>query len=586
MSVGRFLGAVVVAATFASGPASAQMTELVSVPQVDPLGNDTSDSPSVSADGRFVAFTSKANNMVVGDVNTRADVFVRDRNTGTTVRVSVSSAGAAADRDCENPSISADGRFVAFDSTATNLVGADPDSVRDVFLHDRDTDVDGIFDEPGAISTVRASVDESGVARTRASRKPAVSGDGRWVAFEADEPSTKQDIRVFDRLAGTSTILSIDNDGFVGGGKSENPQISSSGRFLVFESDSDSLVPTDDNFAPDVFLVDRDADANGTFDEVLGTLTLRASVNSEEEEADGSSRYPDVSDDGRYVVFASVADNLDAGITNGKRDIFIRDIDDGVTFRISLGQGGVEGSSESTVPWISGDGRCVAFQSAASEFAGEDDNGERDVFVYDRDADFDGVFDDVGGTLLSRVSVGSLGEQANGPSGDVVRPVLSSDGLHAVFNSGAPNLVPDDTNGKRDVFAHGTSCSSDGFLFYPLTPCRLLDTRDEDGPVGGPPIDGRAERTFAAGGICGVPANAKAISVVISVVQPQSAGFFTLYPSTTSLPVASSVNFAAGGVTNNNQFLTLSGDGTGSFKVFNGAAGPADLIVDVTGYFG
>lgn len=565
--------------------AEAQPTELVSRAGDDTLGNNTSDSPAVSADGRFVVFLSKSNDLVPGDTNGRVDVFVRDRANQSTVRVSVSSAGVEADKDSANPAISADGRFVAFGSVAMNLVVADTNGQKDVFLHDRDPDVDGIFDEPGAISTVRASVDDVGAERTRAASQPAVSGDGRWVAFEAAEGSGKQDVRVFDRLSGTSVVLSVDSNGVLGNGKSENPQLSTSGRFLVFESNANNLVVDDDNRTVDIFWVDRDADVDGAFDEPLETITLRASLDSNGEEGDDASRYPDVSDDGTQVVFASTAANLDVGITNNKRDVFVRDMTAGATFRISLGPGGVEGSAESTLPWISGDGRCVLFQSAASNLVPNDANTDRDVFLYDRDSDLDGVLDDPAGTRLERVSVDSSGAESNGHSGDIVRPMLSTDGLYAVFNSAASNLVADDDNGKRDVFLHRTRCSDQGFTFKSIAPCRMLDTRDPDGAVGGPALPARGARTFSAADICGVPANAKAVAALIAVVDPAAGGYLTLYPSGVSRPVASSVNFVPGEVTNNSQFVTLSDDGTAAFRAYNGASGETDIIVDVTGYF-
>lgn len=565
--------------------AHAQPTELVSLTEASEQTNNTSDSPAVSADGRYVAFVSKANNIVAGDTNSRADIFVRDRTLGTTVRVSVSSAGAEADKDSANPTISSDGRFVAFDSVSATLVANDLNGQKDVFLHDRDSDNDGTFDEPGEISTVRASVDETGTERTRAAMLPAISGDGRWVTFEAAEGSGKQDVRIFDRDAGTSQVASTDDNGVVGNGKSENPQISGTGRYVVFESNANNLVADDDNGTIDIFWVDRDADENGTFDEALGTLIARASLTSDEEEADGASKYPDVSDDGMHVTFASVAENLDTGITNNKRDVFVRDMGLGLTFRISLGPGGAEGQAESTLPWISGDGRCIAFQSAASELVSNDTNGRRDVFLYDRDADRNGTFDDLGGVTLTRVSVDSTGAEANNHSGDIVRPALSGDGLSAVFNSASTNLVEDDDNGKRDVFLHTTRCDDDGYLFHPITPCRMVDTRDADGPVGGPTILGNEERAFSAADICGVPSSAKALAAIITVVGPQASGFFTLYPLGTSRPVASSVNFAAGQVMNNNQFISLSTDGSASFNAYNGSPAVADLIVDVTGYF-
>ena len=112
---------------------------------------------AVSADGRYVAFHSRASNLITGDTNDEDDVFVHDHFAGVTVRVSVSSAGVAANSDSRDPSISSTGRFVTFRSLASNLVSSDGNSTWDIFVHDRDADGDGIFDEPGAVLTERVS---------------------------------------------------------------------------------------------------------------------------------------------------------------------------------------------------------------------------------------------------------------------------------------------------------------------------------------------------------------------------------------------------------------------------------------------
>ncbi len=436
---------------------SAQPTVLLSLDSSENAGNDTSDAPSVSEDGRYVAFSSRATNLVPFDTNGRRDIFVRDRISGDTVRVNVSSAGVAADRDCENPSISRDGRFVAFDSTATNLVVGDGNGVRDVFLHDRDVDENGILDEAGSILTVRASVDELGAERTRASSVPSVTGAGEFVAFQGNKSSGQSDILIFDRASGTSIIASVDSAGVVGSGDSENPQLSASGRYLVFDSNSNNLVAGDTNGTVDVFRIDRDSDGNGTFDEVGGILTSRASVDSVGTEGNDPSRYPWITDDGQDVVFASTADNLVAGDSNAKRDVFLHDFGSGATTRLSVSLGGVQGDQESTWPAVSADGRIVVFQTAATNLVASDTNVRRDVLVYDRDTEADGIYDEAGLTALYLASVDSLGVLGNDDSGDAVRPGISANGLVAVFSSAATNLVSPDSNGKRDVFGRFTS---------------------------------------------------------------------------------------------------------------------------------
>lgn len=437
--------------------APAQPTIALSVDVGGDPGNDVSDAPSISEDGRYVAFTSKATDLIALDTNGRRDVFVRDRVAGTTVRVSVSSAGVAADRDCENPSISRDGRWVAFDSTATNLVAADGNGVRDVFLHDRDVDEDGIFDEPGQVSTIRASVDGLGLERTRASSVPSVSAGGEYVAFQGNKSSGQSDILIFDAAAGATFVASVDSAGVVGNGDAENPQISASGRYLVYDSNSDNLVAADGNGKIDAFLHDRDPDEDGVFDEVGEISTIRVSVDSVGAEGNDHSRYPWVSDDGRFVVFASTADDLVGSDTNGKRDVFLRDVAGGSTTLVSQSLAGIQGDLESTYPAISGDGRIVIFQTAATNLVLSDGNSRRDVLVLDRDTEADGIFDEAGFTALYFVSVDTGGSLGNDHSGEAIRPKVSASGLFATFSSVATNLVANDTNGKRDVFGRFTS---------------------------------------------------------------------------------------------------------------------------------
>jgi Tol biopolymer transport system component len=164
-------------------------TVRVSVANDGSQANGISDVPSISADGRFVAFRSRASNLVAGDTNGFADIFVRDTCVGaagctpSTVRVSVASDGSEGNQAGSLLSISADGRFVAFASFASNLVAGDNNAVSDIFVHDRDTDNDGLFDEPGAIATVRVSVGPGGVEGNGQSTDPVISADGHYVVF-------------------------------------------------------------------------------------------------------------------------------------------------------------------------------------------------------------------------------------------------------------------------------------------------------------------------------------------------------------------------------------------------------------------
>src|SRR6266550_2391417 len=157
-----------------SASAGSGATFRVSVSTGGVQGNGRSFAPAISADGRFVAFSSAASSLVAGDTNGVDDVFVRDRQAGTTTRVSLAPGGAEANGGSYSPSISADGRYVAFLSDATNLVAGDTNSVRDVFVFDRQTG-----------TTTRASVSSAGVQADVDSVTPVLSGNGRFVAFDS-----------------------------------------------------------------------------------------------------------------------------------------------------------------------------------------------------------------------------------------------------------------------------------------------------------------------------------------------------------------------------------------------------------------
>ena len=162
---------------------------------------------SLSADGRFVAFESDATNLVAGDSNGFTDVFVHDRQTGATTRISVSSAGVQGDLPSYKPKISDDGRFVSFNSIASNLVAGDTNGTSDSFVHDRQTG-----------TTTRVSVDSAGVQGNRNSLETAISGDGRFVAFNSEatnlvtgDTNAQFDVFVHDRQTSTTTRVSVDS---------------------------------------------------------------------------------------------------------------------------------------------------------------------------------------------------------------------------------------------------------------------------------------------------------------------------------------------------------------------------------------
>ncbi|MBI9050481.1 MAG: sortase [Anaerolineaceae bacterium] len=412
-------------------------TTRVSLDSSNGQANDQSESPTISADGRYVAFASYASNLVAGDTNGRDDIFVHDRTTGATTRVSLDSSGGEAIGGGSNyPTISADGRYVAFTSYASNLVAGDTNGADDIFVHDRTT---------GA--TTRISLDSSGVQANGYSNTPSISWDGRYVAFVstannlvAGDTNGRYDIFVHDRNTGATTRVSVDSSNGQGNGDSSIPTISADGRYVAFVSNANNLVAGDTNGTYDIFVHDRTTGA-----------TTRVSLDSSGGQASGSSGDSSISADGRYVAFHSAASNLVAGDTNGRTDVFVHDRTTGATTRVSLDSSGGQANAQSESPTISADGRYVVFESDASNLGAVDTNGAADIFVHDRNTG-----------VTTRVSLDSSGGQANAQSES---PAISADGRYVVFESDASNLVAGDTNGATDVFVHEPDFSPPTVMF-------------------------------------------------------------------------------------------------------------------------
>jgi tricorn protease-like protein len=406
-----------------AGAIRAQTTERSSVSTGALEGNSVSYDCAISADGRLVAFTSGATDLVAGDTNATWDIFVRDRASGTTERVSVNTAGAEANDRSSGASLSADGRFVAFQSDASNLVAGDTNGWTDVFVHDRQSG-----------TTERVSVATGGTEADNESAAPSLSADGRFVAFHsaasnlvAGDTNATSDIFVRDRMGGTTERVSVSTFGAEGNSVSYHSLVSADGRCVAFISLASNLVAGDTNVIWDVFVHDRQS----------GT-TERVSVSTGGAEGNGMSFFASISADGRFVAFESAASNLVAGDTNATWDVFVRDRASATTERASVDSSGSEANLGAGDTSISGDGRYVAFDSGASNLVGGDTNSKSDVFVHDRQ----------NGTT-ERVSVDSSGTEADHESGV---PAISADGRYVAFESLASNLVASDTNGCDDVF--------------------------------------------------------------------------------------------------------------------------------------
>jgi hypothetical protein len=386
---------------------------------------------TISADGRLVAFHSEADNLVPGDTNGCADVFVHDRLTGETSRVSVSTEGAQGNSSSYFPAISADGRFVAFASEASNLVLGVPDTSGCALVHDLTS---------GETSVV--SVSSEGVPGNGSSGQLglSLSTDGRFVAFVStasnlvpDDTNSVCDVFVRDRLMGETTRVSVASDGSQadhGAMSSHGTAISGDGRYVGFCTMATNLVPNDTNGVMDTFIHDCQTHE-----------TTRVSVYPDGNQAWDNSYVPSLSADGLLVAFSS-ADRLTPEDPDFWWDVFVYDLSTGQNSLVSVSSGAVKANADSGswVEAISTEGRYVTFMSKADNLVQGDTNGNWDVFVHDR----------VTGET-SRVSLNVYGFEGHG---DSELPCISGDGRFVAFESDAADLVPGDTNGVPDIFVY------------------------------------------------------------------------------------------------------------------------------------
>lgn len=383
---------------------------------------------TVSADGRFVAFNSAASNLVPGDTNGVEDIFLFDRALNVITRVSQPIQGTQGPFDYSFcPMITPDGRYISFLSYDSDLVANDgPDA--SVFVYDR----------VAGTNTLVSLTDADG-APDNGCFLPSISDDGRYVAFLtaatnmgatiATDPTV--DLFVRDRQLGTTTQL----DFAVGGGSPnancDVPVISGDGRYVVFTSIASDLVAIDTNAKTDVFRVDVQTHA-------IDLVSINMAGNNGGNLNSRSDGMQISSFDGRFVVFSSFASNVSAFDTNQKADVFVRDMQAGTTTKVSVGFGGPNVNGDSGWPVISRDARYVAFHSAAGNVVTGDQNGAFDVFLRDRTA-----------ATTERLSVSTTGVEGDA---DSFSPSISAGGRFVAFYSESVNLVPGDGNGLGDQF--------------------------------------------------------------------------------------------------------------------------------------
>jgi uncharacterized repeat protein (TIGR01451 family) len=381
------------------------------------------DRPMMSADGRFVAFESESANLLAGDMNGSWDVFVYDLDAGTNLLASVNGAGTDAGNESSgSPSISSDGRYVAFESAASDLVPNDVSGwTSDVFVRDLQT-----------AETRLVSVNRGGFLPGNGdSGDPVLSANGQVVVFVSQatdltahldllREDEEDDVFAHELVAGTTTLISVNRFGTAtGNGPSWNPVLSADGRYIAFRSHASDLVANDANNQDDIFVYDR----------VNGSNTL-VSVNAAGTGSGNSGSYDlRISADGRYIAFLSNASDLVANDANERGDVFLRDLVARVTHLVSVnrfGTGGGNGNSDT--PSLSADGRYVAFASFASDLVVNDLNERRDVFVRDLVAN-----------TTTLVSVNCAGTGGGNSSSSA--PRLSADGRWLAFVSQASDLV-------------------------------------------------------------------------------------------------------------------------------------------------
>jgi Tol biopolymer transport system component len=392
--------------------------------------NGSSWAPATSADGRWIAFSSDASDLLHGDSsndpNGFTDVFLADTQTGDVTLVSAGIGDAPADGPSGLPDISADGRYVVFETTATNVVPSDANgATSDVVRFDATT---------GDIVLVsRRGI--AGVQGDGASFGPTISADGTLVAFTSQatnlvgsDTNKKTDAFVRNVDAGTTTRVSTDTLGRQSNGPTYEAVLAPGGGFIAFSSLAKNLVSGDTNADRDVFLKN------------LSTgKTLRASIRTDGKQANGDSSVEDVSSNGRWVVFSSFATNLSKNDANNRGDVFMRDRVDATTIRVSK-DGPTEGNDDSYGGSISDDGAYITFLSRATNLTDDaDTNGvASDLFEYT-----------VATKLIVRLSNDTVGGGTDAGSYDAV---LSGDGVSVAFASIATDLVGSDTNGADDVF--------------------------------------------------------------------------------------------------------------------------------------
>jgi len=424
--------------------ASGHNPELISADSSGDRGNDNSENPSSSEDGRYIAFQSAATDLVTPDTNGGfKDIFVKDTQTGVVTLASTNADGVQANDHSLSPSISNDGRYVAFESAATNLIVPELTTlieVADTHIYVKDL-------QTGEV--VRASSTSAGVPGNNNSVRAALSGDGRHVAFHSYtwnlvSGDTNTEIDVFVKHLDTGLIerASVDGEDGEANGGSHEPSISDNGRYVAFQSDATGLLPpvasdlsrmivaSDNNSRRDIFVKDMDT----------GAVVL-ASKRSTGAQTAEHSYHPSISGNGRYVVFHTM-DSAVSGDSNGVNDVFRRDLETNTTTRVSLDDGGAQHPDGGEFGDVSSQGRYVTFIRPEGGITSLNQFGTTHVHVIDTVT-----------SQVVRLSESQAGVEGDGSSQDLgwSPPSISDDGRHVAFHTLATNIVSPDANFSRDI---------------------------------------------------------------------------------------------------------------------------------------
>jgi Tol biopolymer transport system component len=442
------VGLVALVSARIAATAVAQETTCVSTNASGAVGNGPSSEPSISADGRFVVFSSEAMDLVNGDSNGCRDVFIHVRSTPITERVSLDSSGNQGNGVSVAPQLSSDGRFVLFLSTANNFVVGDTNNFDDAFVRDLST---GITERVSVDSTGKeANGDTGSIGRNDDYSRTSISAHGRFVAFSSGasnlvigDTNGKYDVFVHDRSTGITERVSVSSASGEADGDSFYPSLSADGRFVAFGSWATNLVARDSKGYLDIFVHDR-----------WTGITSIVSASGTGGAANQNSVHPSISSDGNAVAFRSLAWDLVLGDTNGW-DIFVRDRSAGRTELVSVDSLGGQANDDCDDPMISSDGRLVAFQTWATNLGDlRVDLGHRmlyskgQVVIHDRSSGRTDV-----ASVSSSGEVARFGHWFRG-FGGAWSPMIAGDVNAVAFVSAGDNLYSGDFNVIDDVFVH------------------------------------------------------------------------------------------------------------------------------------